>query len=104
MNTSCDDPARASLAEIVNGFASRPVPRAFAAGELRAAAVNLHGPGAHLYRPIVHPCTAAVVLARLIEAAAEYGARTGKAPAGRALAAINAEVARSLNLIRPGVL
>lgn len=63
-----------SLQEILNAAALNPVVALFAGGDLEAFVQEHLEPWAHLYRQPAHACTAAALIARLVERLVSMGA------------------------------
>jgi hypothetical protein len=94
------DLAREDLLDAVNRFPSDPVSLAFQHNELSAHHERLLAPHSALYRPVVHPCAACAVLARLIDEASRFASTHGHPADGPDLEQIHLRIAREYNLLR----
>ncbi len=92
--------AKEDLLDAVNRFPSDPVSTAFRKHDLPVHVERSFRPYARLYRPIVHPCSACALLARIIEEEDKFALREGYPPEGEHLEAIHLRVGREYNLLR----
>ncbi len=86
-----------SLYEIINGF-SDEVTKAFADKKAFELADLLYEPHKNIYKPFCHPCSACVLLARLIQE--YYQLAKTKSVSKDDILKINLQVAKDLNLLK----
>ena len=91
--------AKEDLLDAVNRFPSDPVSTAFRRHDLPVHVERSFRPYARLYRPIVHPCSACALLARIIDEEHKFALREGHPPEGEDLEAIHLRVGREYNLL-----
>ncbi len=91
--------ANEDLLDAVNRFPSDPVSRAFRTHDLPMYLEKSFRSYARWYRPIVHPCSACALLARIIDEEHKFELREGHPPEGEYLEEIHLRVGREYNLL-----
>ena len=92
-----------SLIGIINRFPDNSVSLAFSKHEIRRVSEEIFLP--EIWKTISHPCTASVVIARLVDAASGVAAAEGHPQNRDRLIQINRSIAQELNLAhQPSIL
>jgi MoaA/NifB/PqqE/SkfB family radical SAM enzyme len=92
------DISRSNFFQIINHFPSDPVSSAFKKNIIDTLCEQLFIPFLHLYKRIGDPCTACVLLARLIEGASDFEIKYGRKAEEKEIREINLRIAQEMNL------